>query len=127
MKKILLFAIGLGLCQLAYGQQTYLAGSTLNDSTSVISIPVMIKPGTQQINCLFSGKLTTGSLDISLRDPEGRHQAGFSLEADEGEKKGGAKGGSRQEFKNPFVGNWQLRIQLKHATGEVSYQIDIKH
>jgi len=123
MKYVLVccFIIGIGCA--AHGQTHLMGSATLKDSTSMTTIPVLVSAGTAQINCLFNGSLNRGTLSINFKDPEGRLQAGFSLDAND---KNGAKGGSRQEFKNPFPGKWRLEIELRDATGKLSYQLDVK-
>jgi hypothetical protein len=87
MKKVILFLCFVG--SLGYSvnaQTTFTASATFKDSTCMENKAIPIEARIKQINCIFNGELVTGSLSISLKDPEGRHQAGFMLDAKTGKK-----------------------------------------
>ncbi len=126
MKILYCLLIGLFPVSLVHGQSNFYASANFKDSTVVTTVPVVVKAGTRKINCLFNGALSAGTLSIMFRDPEGRNAAGFSLDASDGEKSSGAKGGARQEFNSPYAGTWELYIKLEHASGGVTYQIVIR-
>ncbi len=115
--------------------------------TKEIFIPV--ETGTKFLNFNFKGDIDAGILWISILDPKGKKEGGFTLEALDKKssssnsntnsnsnngnkthtytivqsKKGSASGNMSKTIDNPSFGKWQVRIVTKNLEGVLKVMI----
>lgn len=68
----------------------------------------------------FSGEIKSGSLELTIQDPNGKYEGGFSLKRNKGTalKNKNATGNFQKSITNPLNGTWVIGIEASGVEGK---------
>jgi hypothetical protein len=89
---------------------------SFTDSTTDQKLYFTVTEGTPIIKFRFNVTLAKGRLSFVVTDPEGKKCGNFNLDR-------GSKGELSDSEDKPVPGKWVVSLTLKHATGNLSYEV----
>lgn len=124
MKKLLFFLLVLAAVQVK--AQVIKGSIDLRDSTISRSIPFEVAAGTKSVKYDIKVYTAIGAVTVALTDPSGKKSVNITIGSDA--RNGGhesSKGEMIDDVKVKIPGTWKFNIDADHATGKISYEIEV--
>lgn len=124
MKKLLFLLLMLGAVQ---AKAQVIKGSIdMRDSTVNRTIPFEVAAGTKLVRYTINIYTVVGAATISLTDPSDKKTLNVTIgNTTRGKDNEASKGELSDDLHPKIPGTWKFNFSAEHATGTISYQIEI--